>query len=217
MDNEVKVIFLDAGGVLFDTFVKSNERISYLLTERGFSQSKIDVAVAKANQYKQAFFDNENWISNWREEEQFWRSYYGMVAQELGDDELTNELLFFAHFAAHCKLFPEVKEVLEGLHARYRLAVISNAFPSMDWIFDRLGIRKYFEAIILSAFVNVSKPNEAIYNIAVEQLQIHKNEAVFIDDRMENVEGAEQVGMRALHLDREKFNLLELLKEQKIW
>ncbi|GIP34656.1 hypothetical protein [Paenibacillus sp. J2TS4] len=103
MDNEVKAVFLDAGGVLFDTFFKSDERISHLMTGRGFSQSKIDMAVIKANKYKQAFFDNHHWISNWNEEEQFWRNYYGIVAQELGDAELTNELLFFTHFAAHIK------------------------------------------------------------------------------------------------------------------
>jgi putative hydrolase of the HAD superfamily len=113
-------------------------------------------------------------------------------------------------------LFQEVIGVLEELRSNYRLGVISNAMPSMDWIFDRLGIRKYFESIILSAFVNESKPGEAIFNIALNKLQINKDESIFIDDKTENIEGAKRVGIRSFQLDREKLNLLELLKEQEI-
>ena len=129
LNNEVKVIFFDAGGVLFETFVKGDERVNNLLIERGFQKSEIDHAIKKAKQTKLSF------ISNWNEEEQYFKRYYGTIAEELGDIELTNELFFFAHYAGHCELFPEVKEVLEALSKKYRLGVISNAMPSMDWIF----------------------------------------------------------------------------------
>lgn len=216
LKNEVKVIFLDAGGVLFDTFLKKDERIRHLMTERGYQKPKIDAAIMKANQNEQDFFGENKLITNWNEEEQFYKGYYGIIAKELGDIELTNELFFFTHYAGHCKLFPEVKGVLGELSTKYRLGVISNAMPSMDWIFDRLGIRKYFESIILSASVNESKPGETIYNIALNQLQTNKEESIFIDDKTENIDGAEQVGIRAFHLDRTKLNLLELLKKQEI-
>jgi putative hydrolase of the HAD superfamily len=208
--NEVKTIFFDAGGVLFETFVKGDERIRHLLKERGYQKSKIDVAIMKAKQNKLTF------ISNWNEEEQYYKRYFGTIAEELGEIEITNELLFFAHYAGHCELFPEVKDVLEELSKEYRLAVISNAMPSMDWIFDRLGIRKYFDSIILSAFVNEEKPGEAIYNIALNHTKAKKEDSIFIDDKIENIEGAERVGIKGLHLDRNKLNLLELLREHQL-
>ena len=207
---EVKTIFFDAGGVLFDTFVKGDDRIRYLLMERGYQKSNIDVAIMKAKQIKLSF------ITNWNEEEQYYKRYYGTIAEELGEIELTNELLFFTHFAGHCELFPEVKGLLEELSKEYKLVVISNAMPSMDWIFDRLGIRKYFDSIILSAFVNEEKPGEAIYNIALSHAKAKKEESIFIDDKIENIEGAERVGIRGLHLDRNKKNLLELLRELEL-
>jgi putative hydrolase of the HAD superfamily len=208
--NEVKVIFFDAGGVLFDTFIKGDDRIRYILMERGYQKSKIDAAIMKAKQNELTF------ITNWQEEEQYYKRYYGTIAEELGEIELTNELFFFTHFAGHCELFPEVKGVLEELSKKYRLAVISNAMPSMDWIFDRLGIRKYFDSIILSAFVNEEKPGEAIYNIALNHAKAKKEESIFIDDKIENIEGAERVGIRGLHLDRNRVNLLELLREEQL-
>lgn len=214
--NEVKVIFMDAGGVLFDTFLKKDDRIRHLMTERGYQRSKIDAAIIKANQSNQNFINENKFITNWNEEEQYYLGYYRIIAKELGNIELTNELFFFTHYATNCKLFPEVKGVLEELSTKYKLGIISNAMPSMDWIFDQLGIRKYFKSIILSAFVNESKPEEAIYNIALSRLQAKKEESIFIDDKIENIDGAERVGIRAFHLDREKWNLLELLKEQEI-
>ncbi|TQR19430.1 HAD family hydrolase [Psychrobacillus vulpis] len=208
--NEVKVIFFDAGGVLFDTFLKGEDRIRYILMERGYQKSKIDAAIIKANQNKIPF------ITNWSEEEQYYKRYYGTIAEELGEIELTNELLFFTHFAGHCELFPEIKGLLEELSKQYKLAVISNAMPSMDWIFDRLGIRKYFDSIILSAFVNEEKPGEAIYHIALNHVKAKKEECIFIDDKIENIEGSERVGIRGLHLDRDRVDLLELLREQHL-
>lgn len=208
--NQVKMILFDAGGVLFDTPIKEDDRIKYLLMERGYLKPKIDSAIIKAKQIERPF------VTNWDEEELWYKRYYGAIAEELGENELTNELFLFAHFAIHCELFPEVKEVLKELSKEYRLAVISNAMPSMDWIFDRLGIRKYFDFIILSANVKEEKPNEAIYNIAINHTELKKAECVFIDDKMENVKGAEQIGIKGLHLDRSRHNLLELLKEQKI-
>jgi putative hydrolase of the HAD superfamily len=208
--SKIKVIFLDAGGVLFETFVKEDDRIRNLLKERGYQISEIDAAITKAKQNEWSF------ITNWNQEEQFYKNYYGTIAKELGDIDLTNELFFFTHYAHHCELYPEVKATLEELRKDYRLAVISNAMPSMDWIFDRLGIRKYFETIILSAYVNNEKPEEGIYNYALQVAKAKKEESLFIDDKMENVEGAERVGIRSLFLDRKRQDLKELLSEYQL-
>ena len=35
-----------------------------------------------------------SFITNWNQEEQFYKNYYGTIAKELGDIDLTNELFF---------------------------------------------------------------------------------------------------------------------------
>jgi len=211
VNNEVNVIFFDAGGVLFETFVKGDDRVTNLLMERGYPKDKINDAIQKAKQTEIGF------VTNWNEEEDYFKRYYGTIAKELGESALTYELLHFAHYARNCELFPEVKEVLDVLSKKYRLGVISNAMPSMDWVFDRLGIRKYFESFILSATVQAEKPEAPIYTIALKQLDARKEESIFIDDKLENIEGSERVGIRGLHLDRDRVNLIELLKEHNLW
>ncbi|WP_053367942.1 HAD family hydrolase [Bacillus sp. FJAT-27245] len=203
----VKVIFFDAGGILFDTFIKGDDRIRRLLEARGYRRADIDLAIERAKEIPMPF------VTTWLEEESYFKHYYGTIARELGASELMEELFFCAHYANHCELFPEADEVLEDLYSRYRLAVISNATPSMDWVFDRLGIRKYFHTIILSAHVKTEKPDEAIYKLALERLQAESRDCIFIDDKLENVESASRVGMRAFHLDREKQDLKDLLEE----
>ncbi|MEI2665786.1 HAD family hydrolase [Rossellomorea sp. LJF3] len=208
--SNIKCIFFDAGGVLFDTFQKGDDRIRNLLEARGYQIEAINKAIRKAKEQKLSF------ITRWEEEEQYYKRFYGAIAEELGEEDLTNELLFFAHYAAQCELFPEVKEVLDSLSKKYRLGVISNAMPSMDWIFDKLNIRKYFDGIILSAFVNAEKPDETIYHTALNKLGATVNESIFIDDIIKNVHGAEQVGIKGVHLDRAEKNSLEVLIEENI-
>lgn len=204
-----RVIFLDAGGVLFDTVKKGEDRVHHILAERGFERQDVQTAIGKAKMLELPF------ITNWEEEERYFKRYYEVIADEMGARELAPELFYFCHYARHCEMFMEVKAVLEKLKAKhYRLAVISNAVPSMDWVFDQLGLRKYFERIILSSTVNKVKPSEAIYRYALEEMNIRPEEAVFVDDLIENIQGAERIGMKALHLQRKKQDLWELLKEE---
>lgn len=205
-----KVIFFDAGGVLFDTFVKSDDRIRNLLIERGYPLVTIDNAMNTAKKIELRF------ITNWDEEEQYYKSYYGTIANELGEPLIANELFLFTHFATHCRLFPEVLEVLKEASTEYRLAVISNAMPSMDWIFDNLGIRKFFDSIILSSTVKEEKPGEEIYKVAMQQMKTSPEHSIFIDDKLENVETAIALGINGLHLDRTVTDLKNLIEDQHL-
>lgn len=59
LKNEVAVVFSDAGGVLFDAFIKQYDRISNLLTARGYPPSHIDAAIDRCAQQQLRFFAAE--------------------------------------------------------------------------------------------------------------------------------------------------------------
>jgi 2-haloacid dehalogenase len=59
-------------------------------------------------------------------------------------------------------------------------------------IFDR------FRDIVVSGDEKLTKPDAAIYRLALERFGLVAGDAVFVDDRAENVAGAEAVGMTAL-------------------
>lgn len=71
-------------------------------------------------------------------------------------------------------------------------------------IFDR------FQDIVVSGDERLSKPDPAIYHLAMKRFGIAPGEALFIDDRIENVRGAEAVGLSGHHF-RDSATLAEEL------
>jgi 2-haloacid dehalogenase len=59
-------------------------------------------------------------------------------------------------------------------------------------IFDR------FRDIVVSGDERLVKPDPAIYHLALDRFGLEPGEAVFIDDRADNVAAANGVGMRGL-------------------
>lgn len=59
-------------------------------------------------------------------------------------------------------------------------------------LFDR------FRDIVVSGDERLMKPDPAIYRLAMHRFGVEANDAVFIDDRADNVAGAESVGMAGI-------------------
>jgi epoxide hydrolase-like predicted phosphatase len=53
--------------------------------------------------------------------------------------------------------------------------------------------------MIISAEERVAKPDRRIYQITMERLGMDPGEIVFVDDLIENVEAARQLGINAVH------------------
>ena len=70
-----------------------------------------------------------------------------------------------------------------------------------------------FHHLTWSCELNLIKPMAAIYEHTLEQLNVRADEALFLDDRAENVEGARAVGIHAL-LFRGAQNLQADLKRE---
>jgi HAD superfamily hydrolase (TIGR01509 family) len=54
-----------------------------------------------------------------------------------------------------------------------------------------------FDVAVFSCAEGIIKPDRRIYEITVEKLDCQPRQAVFIDDRPENVNGAKQAGLNA--------------------
>jgi putative hydrolase of the HAD superfamily len=210
----INAIFFDAGGVLFDTEISRTERIKNFLRARDFNDVDIAKGINKGEEFSVNYLKDGNWLNNWSDEESYWDKYYEIILNELTHDftySLKKQLFHHTHYAIHCKIFDEVRTLIENLHGTFKLGVISNAFPSMDCVFDLLDIRKYFDSIIISAFAQAYKPNKNIYELALKSLNAKAEESIFIDDKIINVEAAENLGFVGVHLDR-KLNDLTIIK-----
>jgi 2-haloacid dehalogenase len=92
-------------------------------------------------------------------------------------------------------------EILRELRGRgtplYALSNWSDeTFPHALRRFDFLG---WFDSIVISGKLKVTKPDPRIYRHLLETHQLVAGETVFIDDAPHNVAGAAALGIHALH------------------
>jgi epoxide hydrolase-like predicted phosphatase len=104
-----------------------------------------------------------------------------------------------AEFFAGDVVDREIVEYLRSLRPRYSVGLISNSWPDLRDYITRQGFADAFDQMVISGEVGVMKPEARIYRIALEQAGVRADEAVFVDDVYENIEGCEKVGMRGVH------------------
>ena len=78
--------------------------------------------------------------------------------------------------------------------------------------FKRYTVFHEFIDIVVSGEVKLIKPDEAIYELALNRFGIEAKESLFIDDNQKNCEAAEVLGISTIHLTEDK-NLEEELKK----
>jgi putative hydrolase of the HAD superfamily len=99
--------------------------------------------------------------------------------------------------------FPWIVETLDQLRdAGYRMSIISNADGRVEQELHNLGMQCYFERVYDSDVVGVEKPEPGIYELALNDLSLRPEEAVFVGDMFYiDIWGANRVGIPGLHLD----------------
>ncbi|MBN2045795.1 MAG: HAD-IA family hydrolase [Anaerolineales bacterium] len=105
----------------------------------------------------------------------------------------------FAEFFAGDQLDRALVEYIRSLKQDYTTAVISNYTVILrEKIENQWQIGDAFDELIISSEVGMMKPAPGIFYIALEKTSTVPEEAVLIDDFIQNVEGAHNVGMQAI-------------------
>ena len=141
-------------------------------------------------------------------EVRLFEDYYGVVLRELGCDSpdraLTRELAIALVTGEIVEPFADTGAAL----ARWRdrglsLALVSNAWPSLEAHLIRLGLREHFDAVVISGRLGVWKPDDGIYLHAAGELDLPPSRLLFVDDAEEYVKRARRLGLRGLVMDRD--------------
>ena len=74
------------------------------------------------------------------------------------------------------------KTLLKELATRYRLGIVSNFYGNLEFLCKEIGYRQYFDTVIDSARVGVSKPQLAIFRAAVEKLGCPPEQVMLVGD-----------------------------------
>jgi len=106
---------------------------------------------------------------------------------------------FRQRYLADEEINKDVLGLINQLHGRYKLAVLSNAPPGLTrWLAD-WDILHLFDVVICSGDEGVVKPDPAIYELTLARLGVEPQEAVFIDDSLGHIEAARALGLHGIH------------------
>ncbi len=78
-------------------------------------------------------------------------------------------------------------------------ALNNEARETNEYRLATFGLRQYFSVTLSSCYLELRKPNLAIYRRALDILDRPAERILFIDDRAENVDGAVKAGIRSIH------------------
>jgi putative hydrolase of the HAD superfamily len=92
-----------------------------------------------------------------------------------------------------------IQFITESRGKIHKLAVISNmTSDSLAFIKKHHRWPELFDELILSCEIGINKPDRQIYETCLRKLNVYPNECLFVDDSLENVKGAIDVGMYAI-------------------
>jgi 2-haloacid dehalogenase len=183
----INTIIFDLGGVLIDW----NPR--YLYRKILKSDEEVD------------WFLNNICTSEWNDQQDAGRSF----------EDATRELI---------RDYPEWQEAIEAWYGRwqetiqgpitdtvallnelkqsqqFKLYALTNwSAETFPWALRNFDFLHWFDGIVVSGHEKTRKPFPEFYQILFDRYAIDPKRALFIDDNINNIKGAEQLGLRSIH------------------
>lgn len=203
---KIKAIFFDRDGTL--TYFNPQKEIWRDGMIKSWSGKHFELPYKKMmNLFFLASEGKKSWYKNLDDEKAFSkRFYYHMLVGEGITEDLNNraELLFSELWCNGDRLlFPETVEVLEYFYSKgYKMGVISDTSPSLEYTLQQLGIVKYFTSFTASSLVGVGKPSPIIFNAALFAQRVTAAESLYVDDYKPEADGAREQGFTSFLIDR---------------
>ncbi|KAJ2874512.1 hypothetical protein FB639_004093, partial [Coemansia asiatica] len=204
---------------LFDTLYKPLQPISRTyaqpLWDHGLAISEAAVAASFLKAFKHTRTEYPNYGKAFQlTSTQWWKLVIQRTWTDAGIDLQLHPLLDNAvptvikHFAtgAGYTVFPEVPKVLKYIRRKgIKMGVITNMDDSAEVILKHLGIREYFDFVLKSITVEIEKPDQRIFEMALAAVSVPAYDALHIGDSVfYDFEPAKKCGMEALVVCRDK-------------
>ena len=189
----IKAVLFDLDG----TLLNRDESVKHFI-ERQYDRFLMQLNHIPKETYISRFIQLESRGYVWKDK------VYSQLVDEFQIVSITSDQLledYLNEFKNSCIPFPNLVSMLEQLKSRgIVLGIITNGYGQFQMDNVRaLEIEKYFDAILVSEWEGLKKPDPQIFHRALNKLQVEPKESVFIGDHPENdVKAAQNVGMKAI-------------------
>ncbi len=95
-------------------------------------------------------------------------------------------------------LFKKIKEI----NSKVKVVIATNHVSFVkEFINSHFNIN-YLDDLIISVEINKIKPNLDFYEFVLDKYKINANELLFLDDNIENVNGAKKLGIQTIKVEK---------------
>jgi putative hydrolase of the HAD superfamily len=103
-------------------------------------------------------------------------------------------------------LYPHVREVLDVLHERYPLAVVTDAQSAYTrGELHKVGLLDYFDPIVVSGDHGFRKPDRRLFQLALDGMGVAAENALYVgNDMHRDVFGAREAGMTTVMFESDQ-------------
>ena len=193
----ITTILLDADDTLLDFRRAESEAIGAALTYLG-----VEPTPAIAARY--SAINQSQWERLERREitrEQVLQNRFDILFAELGveQDSSRTQKVYESHLRRGGFLLPGALELLETLHGRYRLYLVSNGSGEIqDSRLEIAGICRYFDGIFISQRMGADKPSPAFFERCFSAIPDFRREETIIlgDSLTSDILGGKNAGIR---------------------
>jgi 2-haloacid dehalogenase len=97
--------------------------------------------------------------------------------------------------------------VLKKLKEKYKLYGLTNwSAETFPIVFKRYSFFELFDGIVISGQEKLIKPDKKIFELLLNRYQLEAKSSLFIDDNLNNIQAAKEMGFVTIHV-QEKTNL----------
>ena len=96
----------------------------------------------------------------------------------------------------------EIFKKIKKINSKVKIVIATNNVSFVKEFINSHFDVSYLDDLIISAEINRIKPNLDFYEFILDKYKINANELLFLDDNIENVNGAKKLGIQTIKVEK---------------
>lgn len=201
MNNDIKVLLFDLGGVVIDIDPK------IAISELKKISSKTATEFKEMDYRYETFNSDLSKFFNAYEKGEISDQSFRDGLRSAGNFDLDDEKIDEIWNLVIVKIHSDILELILQLKKKYSIMILSNTNSIHKYFFNKLcsdlhgkTFDKLFDNVFYSFELKCRKPDKEIYDKVVEESKYLPREIIFFDDMKENLVECKKMGMSTYHV-----------------
>lgn len=212
---KVRYVFFDACFTLIRPDPSFEDACQSLLAELGipYSRQRLDLALTAAERVIETIEKHSPQL--YAEDERIrlaWARSFAVLLEHLAERSsqswlrLGFQIYDSYHPSSRWKAYDDVKPTLRQLRdLGIGSVVVSDFGKELPEILSLIGLREYFDAVVVSSIAGIAKPSAELYRLALESVSAKVDQVIMVGDNyLADIVGAKEAGISGYLLVRSK-------------